>query len=249
MKTILFWTHLIILCLCFSKYTECEEIAIRIVTEEWAPYNYVKNDILTGYSVEIVNALMDMTENRYNIELLPGVRSKYILSSKENIMMFTVFRTPEREDLYKWIGPIDSGSIFFYKRADNPLEINSIEDAKNVEIIACRYAGLIPDLLYSMGFTNLETSAIDSIQIYTKLLLGRCDLGISDTDLGVIYYLKEIGVPTNALTKIPIKVFEADLYIACSIDMPDSFVDEWQRNLEILKKSEMFEDIRNKYYH
>ena len=83
MKTILFWTHLIILCLCFSKYTECEEIAIRIVTEEWAPYNYVKNDILTGYSVEIVNALMDMTENRYNIELLPGVRSKYILSSKE----------------------------------------------------------------------------------------------------------------------------------------------------------------------
>ncbi|WP_319561964.1 ABC transporter substrate-binding protein [Marispirochaeta sp.] len=163
--------------------------------------------------------------------------------------MFTVFRTPEREDLYKWVGPIDSGSIFFYKRADNPLTINSIEDARNVDIIACRYAGLIPDLLRSMGFTNLETTATDSIQIYTKLLLGRCDLGISDTDLGVIYYLKEIGVPTNALTKIPVKVFEAELYIACSKDMPDSVVSDWQNTLEIFRNSEKYKEIRNKYYH
>lgn len=249
MKAIIVFLTLCIICTCCFSQINSEELKLQIVTEDWAPYNYMDNGRLTGFSVEIVNELMSMMGKNYEINLYPGVRSKNKLTNDKNVIMFSLFRTLERESLYKWIGPIDSGSIYFYKRSDDPLTILTIDDAKKVKSISCRYAGLIPDLLRSIGFNNLDTTATDSEQVYKKLLLGRGSLGISDTDLGVIYCLKKMKCPINSLTKIPLKIFEEDLYIACSKDIPDEIVNKWQNTLTELKKSHKFEEIHNKYNH
>ncbi|WP_319561963.1 hypothetical protein [Marispirochaeta sp.] len=68
MKTIVFWTNICIISLCIFFHVECEEPGIRIVTEEWAPYNYIQDDNLTGFSVEIVSELMALMGKRYDIE-------------------------------------------------------------------------------------------------------------------------------------------------------------------------------------
>lgn len=223
------------------------EEKITIVTEEWPPFNYTENGRLTGFSTEIVQHILDIMNKDCDIITLPSIRSTYTLNTTPNTFMFSLFRTPERESGYKWIGPLCDGSIFFYKRKDNTIKIETLDDLKKVTRIACRHAGLIPSLLNEKGFKNLDMTATSGLSIYKKLLSGRCDVAISDTDLGVKYYLKALQVDPDVLEKIPIKVFESDLYIACSKDMPDAEVQKWQSALEKLKTDGIYEIIFEKY--
>lgn len=220
---------------------------IIIVTEEWPPFNYSKNGELTGFSVEIVQNILKMNNEDYRIEMLPSLRSTFTLNARPNTMMFSLFRTPEREAQYKWVGPLCDGSISFYKLRDRQLKIESLADIKNVESIACRAQGLIPTLLQEQGFTNLDMTATNSLQIYKKLLSGRCDIAISDTDLGMRHYLKLLNVDPDILEKIPVKFFEAELYIACSSDIPDAEVQRWQAALDELKENGTFDKIFKMY--
>ena len=73
----------------------------QVVTEEWAPYNYLENDRLTGMATDIVRAIMARTGDDFDIVLLPGSRSINMLDKRPKTVMYSLFRTAVREPLYK----------------------------------------------------------------------------------------------------------------------------------------------------
>ena len=222
---------------------------LLIVTEEWAPYNYMKNSRITGFSTEIVQKIQEILDIDIDMRLFPSIRTSNMLKSRPYTMMYSMFRTQEREGEYKWIGPLADATIYFYKRKDDLRQITSLDDIKKVQRIACRHAGLIPDLLQEMGFTNLDMTSTSSLSIYQKLLAGRCDLAISDTDLGVRYHLRNLNVKLDDVFEIiPIPVFKDSLYIACSNDIPDKEIQRWQDALNLLRANGDYERIYRKYY-
>ena len=209
--------------------------AMTLITEEWPPYNYVERGRLTGVSVKIVQALQQELGRRDPLQVYPSQRTKLILEARPRTMMFSMFRTPARESQYKWIGPIGRDAIYFYQRRGSPLLIRTLQDAKEVPVIASRQAGLVFNTLIALGFTNLDATAYSSKQVYGKLLRGRAELAISDSPLGVRYLLTQMGVPVEALQQTPVKVVESDLYIAASLDFPDVEIAQWQQALDRLK--------------
>jgi polar amino acid transport system substrate-binding protein len=211
------------------------ESAVNFISEEWPPYNYIEQGRLTGVSVKIVQALQQELGRSDPIQVYPSQRAKLILESRSRTMMFSMFRTPQRETRYKWIGPIGRDAIYFYQRGGSPLQIRTLQDAKAVAVIASRQAGLVFNILIADGFTNLDSSAYSSKQVYGKLLRGRAELAISDSPLGVRYLLKQMGLPADALQQTPVKVVESDLYIAASLDFPDTEIAQWQQALDRLK--------------
>lgn len=221
---------------------------IGIVTEEWAPYNYTENGMLKGFSVEIVRSIIQrLNGGNIPIQLFPSMRAGQMVRTQPGTMMITMFRTPEREAQFKWIGPLDTGAIYLYKKKGNPLRVASLEDAKKVKRIACRHGGVVLDTLRAAGFNNLDASSTDGASVYKKLLLGRCDLGISDTPLGVKYLLKQMGAPTDAVQPTVVKIIESPLYIACSKDIPDQTIALWQRELDEMKTTGLYAKIHAKY--
>ncbi|WP_163031992.1 transporter substrate-binding domain-containing protein, partial [Pseudomonas viridiflava] len=86
----------------------------QVVTEEWAPYNYLENGQLTGMTTEIVRAIMKVTGHGFTIVLAPSMRASHILKMRPKTIMYSMFRTPAREHLYKWVGPILEESIHPY---------------------------------------------------------------------------------------------------------------------------------------
>ena len=208
---------------------------ITLITEEWPPYNYTEQGHLTGVSVKIVQALQQELGRRDPLQVYPSQRTKLILEARPRTMIFSMFRTPARESHYKWIGPIGRDAIYFYQRGGSPLQIRTLQDAKAVPVIASRQAGLVFNTLTADGFTNLDSSAYSSKQVYGKLLRGRADLAISDSPLGVRYLLQQMGLPADALQQTPVKVVESDLYIAASLDFPDTEIALWQQALDRLK--------------
>lgn len=216
---------------------------ILLITEEWPPYNYVEQGHLSGVSVRIVRALQQELGRRDPILVYPSMRASKILQTQPRTMMFSMFRTPQRESRYKWIGPIGRDAIYFYQRRGSPLQIRTLKDAKEVPVIASRQAGLVFNTLTALGFTNLDASAYSSKQVYGKLLRGRAELAISDSPQGVQYLLQQMGWSADALQQTPVKLLASDLYIAASLDFPDSEIALWQQALDRLKASGEFERL------
>ena len=95
--------------------------SITLITEEWPPYNYVEQGHLSGVSVRIVRALQQELGRSDPIRLYPSMRASKMLQTQTRTMMFSMFRTPQREASCKWIGPIGRDAIYFYQRCGSPL--------------------------------------------------------------------------------------------------------------------------------
>lgn len=219
----------------------------QVVTEEWAPYNYMQNGQLTGMATDVVHAIMALTGDKFDVVLLPSMRTSHDLRTRPKTIMYSLFRTEEREPLYKWVGPIVEESIHAYQLADDAPPVNTLEQLLHAEQITTRHAGLVPDMLASLGFKNLDNSAAESLQLYRMLLLGRTDIIVGDTDAGVAYYSRQLSLPLGTFRQIPIELYRSSLYIAFSRDSDDEVVAAWARALEQLRSSGELERIRRRY--
>lgn len=219
---------------------------LKVITEDWAPYNYEENGELKGFSIEIVQAVMDELGEEYPISIYPGVRGDRMLETLPNVMYFSLFRTPEREDKFKWIGPISQEAIYFYKRKDNPHTYQTIDDIKHANNITVPYKGLIANKVDELGITNVMKLSSRDRQ-FSLLFSNRAELAVNTSPLGVAYYLKQIDKPVDSLVSTGVKLLEFPLYIACSKEIPDSVIERWQAALEKVKSSEKYEQIYSKY--
>lgn len=219
----------------------------QVVTEEWAPYNYQDNNRLKGMSTEIVRAIMALTGDNFDVVLQPSMRSTHQLNSQPKTIMYSLFRTPEREPLYKWVGPLVEESIYPYQLANAKQPVNTREQLLHAPQITTRQAGLIPQVLQAQGFTNLDKSAVGTLQLYHMLLAGRTEIIADDTDAGVVYYSHQVHMAPGTLRKIPVELYRASLYIAFSHDSDDKVVAAWSKALEHLRQSGELARIQHRY--
>ena len=238
--------HIAVL-LCLLSGTLARAEPYQVVTEEWAPYNYQENDQLTGMNTEIVRAIMALTGDDFEVVVLPSMRTTHALRTRPKTIMYSMFRTAERESLYKWVGPLLEEAIHPYQLANAPQPVNSLEQLLRAPQITTRHAGLVPKMLESLGFNNLDKSATTSRQLYRMLLAGRTDIIIGDTDAGVAYYSRQLNIAPGTLRRIPIELYRASLYIAFSRDCDDELVALWASALEQLRSSGELERIQRRY--
>ncbi|GAC1033166.1 transporter substrate-binding domain-containing protein [Pseudomonas sp. No.21] len=233
--------------LCLVLGTTARAERYQVVTEEWAPYNYLENGQLTGMATEVVRAIMARTGDGFEIAVMPSMRAAHMLQTRPGTIMYSMFRTPDREPLYKWVGPIVEESIHPYQLSDTPVPVSSLEQLMHAPRLTTRHAGLVPRVLESLGFTNLDKSAAESQQLYRMLLARRTELIIGDTDAGVSYYSRQLGIAPDTLRRVPVEVYRSSLYIAFSRDCDDALIDAWARALEQLRRSGELERIRRRY--
>jgi polar amino acid transport system substrate-binding protein len=233
-----------LLCLLFG--TDARAGEYQVVTEEWAPYNYQEHNQLKGMTTEVVRAIMALTGDDFEVVLLPSMRASHILQNRPKTIMYSMFRTPAREPLYKWVGPIVEDAIHPYQLA-NAAPLNSREQLLNAAQITTRHAGLLPQVLESQGFINLDKSATENLQLYRMLLAGRTNIIVGDTDAGVVYYSRQLNIAPGTLRQIPVEVYRSSLYIAFSRDSDDRVVAAWTNALEQLRQSGELARIQQRY--
>lgn len=219
----------------------------QVVTEEWAPYNYVHNGQLTGMATEIVRAIMALTGDHFEVTLLPSMRAGLTLQSRPKTIMYSMFRTPERERRYQWVGPIVEESIHPYQLVDGRPPLYSLAQLQQLAQITTRHAGLIPERMRALGFTNLDRSANESQQLYRMLLAGRTEVIVGDTDAGVAYYSRQLQIAPGTLRQIPVQIYRSSLYIAFSLDSDPAVVAAWAGALEQLRRSGEVARIQRRY--
>jgi polar amino acid transport system substrate-binding protein len=224
------------------------EEKINLMAEILPPFQYYdENNILTGISIEIVEKIKSKINSKDSVKIVPWSRGLKITKKKENSALFSMLRTPDREKLFKWVGPLVEFSVVFFKKTDSPIVLNSVEDAKKVKKIGVTKNVGNHEMLLAKGFKNLDVlqSGADEKNI-KKLVKGRIDLWPS-TYFGGLYNAKKLGYGGMIEPIADFPVFEGHLYLVFNLDTDDKIISRWQVALDDLKLNGTFDKIVSTY--
>jgi polar amino acid transport system substrate-binding protein len=87
-----------------------------------------------------------------------------------NSALFNMTRTPEREALFQWVGPISTSRSYFYTLATSGLTVSTIEQAKALQSIATPKGWFTHDYLIQHNFQNIVATALTSTEAFQQLI-------------------------------------------------------------------------------
>lgn len=222
--------------LCMSIAVSAEPL--RVFTAHFPPYTYTSNKQVTGLATIIVKAaLADAEIATRRFEVMPWARAYSMASNGKNALIYSIARTPEREKLFRWVGPIAPYEVSLYKlRSRADISLRTLVDARAYEV-GGEFLDVKQAYLLAQGFVdglNLELVSTPELNI-RKLFAGRIDL-LPMSKTTIPYWLPEEGFSPEALEEaLPIAELSKPLYIALTRDVPESTVVKLQTALDNLR--------------
>lgn len=253
-----FKLNMIIAALIMSSAAHAEKSAelikqpskIKFFTEQYAPVSFtnIDNGKVDGMAVEIVKKIAEDVGDLAEIEIMPWARAYKQAQEKENSAVFTTVRTEDREEKFKWVGPILLSSDSFYALKDSKLSIKYSEELFGVRKIAVPRGWYTHEELMEIGFANV-IPVREPVMMFRLLLRNRVDLIVTDN---ISLYTRGNMVGTqDVLSYNDVKVVfpykDSYGYIAFNKNTSDSVVNRWQQSLDKMKKSGHFGQIYEKW--
>jgi len=217
---------------------------LTILTENLPPLNYVKEGELVGPSVEIVKEIQRRVGSREKIQVYPWSRAYKIALEDENVVLFSTTHTKERDDKFKWVGPLATKRDILVARKASGIKINTLDDAKSVGRIGTLKDDTREILLKSYGFENLEPVSDEQLNA-RKLVLGRIDLWAYKIP-GLRTVCELAGVDHNKLEEV-YHLRKIDVSIAFSKKTQDSIVQNWKNAFDEMLTDGTIKQIRRKW--
>lgn len=212
----------------------------------YPPLAYEEAGELQGVAPEVVREIQSIVGDTNPIYVSPWLRAFEQAKSEPRQALFAIVRIPEREKLFKWVGPIFSEKDYFFKHRESTVEVRSLEDARNVERIAVRKDGYTHHTLLSKGFTNLDVGPSYNSS-YQKLAQGRVDLVLMG-ERTYYYMTKSAGLDPNLFERTCCEFAESSAWLAFSRDVPDETIAKWQAALDQLKSSGKYDEIMKRNF-
>lgn len=216
--------------------------ALDVFTEENAPFNFFDApQHIAGISTEIVTELGKRTGIPMKIQLTPWARAYSLALNVADTCVYSTVRLPEREGLFKWIGPISVNKWALFARSDFNQRIDTIDDARKYRIGGVLMDGKVI-YLKSLGFSNVDSVNDDTLNV-AKLMAGRIDLWVAG-----LYKGKELVGQSGAKNIKPVfMVREVEYYLACSPKTADATVQALANELQVLQKEGFVKSVTERY--
>lgn len=216
------------------------DILPLVITEDSGPGNRLESGRPSGFNVEVVRELLRRVNHADNIQIFPWARGYQMLQNEPHIALFSTTRTPEREALFKWVGPTNVNTWVLYKKKGNALKITSLDDARKVGAIGVLRDDAKHKYLLDNGFTNVDPVNL-GMQNAQKLQGGRIDLWLT-ANLGFVAETEKAGIDMAQFEQVLV-LRRHYLYIALSKETPDTTVHTWQAALDAMKKDGTYKAI------
>lgn len=221
---------------------------INLLTENFPPYNmavdgknYARDGNIQGIAADIVREMFQRAGIDYTLTLrFPWERVYKTALETPGYGAFVMARLPEREALFKWVGPIGPDDWVLLARAGSSINLANLEQAKAYSIGA--YKGdAIAEHLASQGLR--PSLALRDQGNVEKLQSGEIDLWATGDPAG-LYLAKQQGV--TGLKRV-LRFETAELFLALHRETADEAVAKLQAALEQMRSDGTVEAIRAGY--
>ncbi|QHC99099.1 amino acid ABC transporter substrate-binding protein [Pseudomonas sp. S04] len=230
------------------RAAEKTDIDLVLLTENFPPYNMAKNgknfaqdENINGIAVDIVREILKRANITYSLTLrFPWERVYKLALENPGYGVFVMARLPDRENLFKWVGPIGPDDWIMLAKADSKITLQTLEDARKYKIGA--YKGdAIAETLAKQGLKPIVV--LRDQDNAKKLLNGQIDLWATGDPAGR-YLARQDGVTG---LKTVLRFHSAQLYLALNREVPDETVAKLQAALDQLRKEGGVDEIMGRY--
>ncbi len=201
----------VFLVLAFQGRADIDDLDVLVVTEHLPPYQISKDNNLIGGSVGIeIQKLIKAVLPESTIEVMPWARAHQIALRRPNTIIFSLVRTPKREDKFIWIGKVAQvrTELITLKSSElQPVEI--LSDLKNTRIGVKRqdavatflneqgfeYGKELVEIVYTMSTMRmLEKGRIETVPSNQRIIDFYCEsAGCTNSDFKTLYVFKELS--------------------------------------------------------
>ncbi|MCV2359557.1 transporter substrate-binding domain-containing protein [Paucibacter sp. TC2R-5] len=212
---------------------------LSLVTEEYPPYNMSEaKGQVGGISTQIVKALLAEAGLKHDVTIYPWARAISMARAQPNTCVYSMSRTPERESLYKWIGPLVYNDWALFALTDKiqeprPTRLEDLMDAR----IGSYQGDAIVSYLQTRGH-RVDVAPSDEVNP-KKLQMGRIDYWATGRLIGQ-YRLQQQGI--QGITPV-LNFKRSEMYLACNLQMPDDLVKRLNAGLLSLDKQGVIKKI------
>ena len=223
-------------------------VGLKLLTEQYPPYNFEQNGQLKGISIDIMDEMLKKVNiglSRNDIELWNWTRAYQTTEKAKDHALFAMTYTDERAPLFKWVGPFSPTKQVLMAKKSKGIKINSPNDINKYKV------GVIRDdvghqLLKKIGVQDSSYDFADNSKTNAKKLAGgRVDL-VAYEGAVMSWEMKEAGININDYEEV-YTLKEGQLYFAFNKDTSDTTIKKFQKALDELKKEGKVESIIKKY--
>jgi ABC-type amino acid transport substrate-binding protein len=232
----------------YQKYFNSSDFpgTIQIYTESYPPITFMNNyGEITGFGSDIAKEIMKRNRLFVDIKLSTWSNGYELALINPNFCLFTMDRTPARENLFHWVGPIGTNSTYFYTLAGSSIVINSIEDAMNLTSVGTVSSWFSDQHLRNLGFTNLISDS-DPAVLTEKLLNGEIDAFVC-SEVTFPDILRTQGYQYSQVNPV-FSLMSSDYYITFSKTTHVEIVNQWQTTFSAIQQDGTADAIRRRWF-
>ncbi|WP_210772215.1 transporter substrate-binding domain-containing protein [Pseudodesulfovibrio sp. zrk46] len=203
-----------------------------------APFTMVAhNGEVTGAAVDLMVNVMQMAGrpiDRSQVKNISWARAVYEVEHTPDSMVFCMARTPQREDKYKWVGPIAELNLGLLGKKEPRIEITNNSEVAAYRIGVVRNSGPMQILedVYEIPHSKLTLLPSDTAQ-FKMLAQGRVDL-ITQADTAAPDWLAKLNMDQSDYEMVHV-MKKLQLYAAFNKETDDAFINKAQAALDAIK--------------
>jgi polar amino acid transport system substrate-binding protein len=201
-----------------SNAAYCQSVkSLTLYTEDLPPYNMVENDQVTGMSSDIITAALNRVPFRFTLRLVAWQRAFHEAQTERGVCVYSTVRTPEREELFQWVGPIGRDSLAVFVTPDSPIQAHALSDLKNYRTVISPGDYAEPQLRAG-GFRIVPAPNEKQLDMLTA---GRVDFWVTNRSEAQ-FASKRTGTPLKELFAYD----DFELYLACNRTVPAELIEK-----------------------
>jgi len=219
-----------------------------LLPENFPPYNmasdgknFARDDKIEGIAADIVREMFKRADIAYSMTLrFPWERIYQQALTTPNHGVFVMARQPDREKLFKWVGPLGPDDWVLLARPDSTLTLEHLSDARGLRIGA--YKG--DAIAQHLGKEGLKPiTALRDQDNARKLLDGGIDLWATGDPAGR-YLARQVNITQ---LKTVLRFNGAQLYLALNVGVPDALVTKLQQALDRMREEGVVDQAFARY--
>ena len=212
---------------------------LTLTTEDYAPFTFMEGETVAGIGGDQVREIMAIAGIDYEVRMFPWARAFRLAATQDNTCVFTTARTPEREESFRWVGPLYVSRAVIAVDADSGITADSSDDLASLRI-GTQIDDFTIELLSDLGITDIDLASTIDTSI-EKLHAGRLD-AVSTTaeNFAAIAEAGENLVEVFTLQEI-------HLSIACNPGVSEETIDRMQNALDEIRESGLQSEIIARY--
>ncbi|XQW83814.1 substrate-binding periplasmic protein [Thalassotalea piscium] len=216
---------------------------INIYSEVLPPFQIVnkKNHDVSGSATEKVKKIMAAANIEAEFNIVPWARAFNTVKEKENTLIYSMHRSPEREPFFHWlavVAQIKNGLVTLKKQH---IKINSLEEAKTY-VIAVSLDSYPYNYLKSKGFSEdknlvVVTSRDTELNLF---LSGKVDFLFAD-----LAFISEKLKTRNLSSELVEQAYSqpdwtSDLYLAINKNSDELLIQKIKKAITIVEQTPPF---------